>query len=517
MKKQQMFQQMFGFVSVFVVWCVISVSISAQVPQKLNYHGYLTDNVTGNPVNGSVTMTFAIYDVVAGGAPLWTETQTVMLTDGTYSVHLGETTPIALNIPKPYWLGIQPGVEPEMTPREELSSAMYSLFSKQLEGITVKNGKVGIGTTDPQDDLDVHGNAHILGMLRVGPNSVHIGPGLDVDSNPGDARDVMYSTNNGNIYFVDPTKPSDDPNSATGLLGVRQIGIGTENPTEKLDVVGNIKATGNMIATGSVTANSITATDKITATAFIGDGSGLTNLPKDTDWREANGNVYRDTGNVEVAGNIKGQQLCIGADCRNSWPVSCNSCLPNCANGQTLKYNGSAAKWECDGEPVPIPTPVPTRTLYRWLNHGSDRAGDWTDYMDSLSSTQPDIAFNDGRCTLGEVLTVQVTGTKPLYGKYRSHNGNIDVKDDHMTTDNRDDLNSEGWNYENTFGYIYTSQVAGTVPLYRKYQNYSYNSKPARDYMSTLNKNQIGPITGDGWIYERILGYIIAPSSESCQ
>jgi len=75
------------------------------------------------------------------------------------------------------------------------------------------------------------------------------------------------------------------------------VGIGTNTPTEKLEVIGNIHSTGiirsgnsilidgvndTITATGgsiSFDNENLTTTGNISATGFIGDGSGLTNLP----------------------------------------------------------------------------------------------------------------------------------------------------------------------------------------------------------------------------------------------
>ena len=54
------------------------------IPQLMNYQGRLTEN--GNPITGSVTVTFSIYDVPTGEAPLWTETQNVNVTDGIFNL-----------------------------------------------------------------------------------------------------------------------------------------------------------------------------------------------------------------------------------------------------------------------------------------------------------------------------------------------------------------------------------------------------------------------------------------------
>jgi len=45
---------------------------SAQVPPVIQFSKLATDEV-GNPLSGSVAMTFSLYSKTRGGAPLWTE------------------------------------------------------------------------------------------------------------------------------------------------------------------------------------------------------------------------------------------------------------------------------------------------------------------------------------------------------------------------------------------------------------------------------------------------------------
>ena len=72
-----------------ILGILLICSLNAQeIPQKISYQGKLLEN--GVPVNGTKSITFAI--------GTWTETKSVSVNDGLYSVTLGETTPIPVSI-----------------------------------------------------------------------------------------------------------------------------------------------------------------------------------------------------------------------------------------------------------------------------------------------------------------------------------------------------------------------------------------------------------------------------------
>ena len=60
----------------------------SEVPQQINYQGYLTNDV-GSPVEGDVQMVFSIYDVPTAGTALWWEEQTMLVINGIYNVQIG--------------------------------------------------------------------------------------------------------------------------------------------------------------------------------------------------------------------------------------------------------------------------------------------------------------------------------------------------------------------------------------------------------------------------------------------
>jgi microcystin-dependent protein len=137
----------------------------AAVPEKINYQGYLT-NSSGAAVTGSVQMVFSIYNVDTGGTALWTETQTVTVTNGIYNVVLGATTPITLAFDTQYYLGVKVGTDSEMTPRRPLTSVGYALRAKVADSVNntasiIPYGMVVAfaGTTAPSGWLICDGSA----------------------------------------------------------------------------------------------------------------------------------------------------------------------------------------------------------------------------------------------------------------------------------------------------------------------------------------------------------------------
>lgn len=105
------------------------------------YQGYLIDS-GGNPVNEAISITFRLYNVDSGGTALWSEAQTVTISDGLFSVLLGSQTPISQNLlaaNNNIWLGITVGTDQEMTPREKIASAAFAILSDVADGSITQN------------------------------------------------------------------------------------------------------------------------------------------------------------------------------------------------------------------------------------------------------------------------------------------------------------------------------------------------------------------------------------------
>ena len=106
------------------------------------------------------------------------------------------------------------------------------------------DGNVGIGTTDPQNKLDING---LLTVRNDGDNST-----IKLQAANSKSASIGVQDDDDTGFYI--------LTNGTYRLNVNQngnVGIGTTIPTEKLEVDGNIKASGNIEAT-DVNADSVT-------------------------------------------------------------------------------------------------------------------------------------------------------------------------------------------------------------------------------------------------------------------
>lgn len=143
-----------------------AATAGAAVPAVLTEQGRLFDSA-GAPLSTTVTLTFSVYAAPSGGAPLWTEVQTVTLDSGYFSAALGSSTPFPATLwdGSPRWVGIQVGSDPEMTPRQAAASVPYAITAKDAVG-DIHPASVTVGGISVID----------AGGHWVGPSSGLVGP-----------------------------------------------------------------------------------------------------------------------------------------------------------------------------------------------------------------------------------------------------------------------------------------------------------------------------------------------------
>ena len=64
--------------------------------------GVLTDASGTVVADGNYNLTFKLYEAATGGSAIWTETQTVAVSNGVFAAILGSVTPIAAHSPQPW-------------------------------------------------------------------------------------------------------------------------------------------------------------------------------------------------------------------------------------------------------------------------------------------------------------------------------------------------------------------------------------------------------------------------------
>ncbi|MCB9853337.1 MAG: tail fiber domain-containing protein [Phycisphaerales bacterium] len=161
----------------------------------------------------------------------------------------------------------------------------------------VHAGAVGIGTSDPNSALDVNGDIVVRkptqnGAIRLSPSANGFGMNSELviqsaETGTGNAapfhisRNAIFQTSDDTYQYID------DTSAASRILFDVDGGIkfaradAPELPGDPISFnqTLSIGATGDVTANGAFTASAVNVNGDVTANAFVGDGSGLTNLP----------------------------------------------------------------------------------------------------------------------------------------------------------------------------------------------------------------------------------------------
>ena len=156
---------------------------ASAAPQMINYQGQLLDS-DGNPVTGSCSVEFLIYNVETGGTAQWSEIQNLVLTNGMFNVLLGSVTPIAANIfnnPETF-LTIKIGTDGEMLPRKRLGSVAYAFQANNADSLSGYSA----------DQFIKSGQSNSIGKNMIAPDILS---SIDGVSNDGGDVDLIAGSN----------------------------------------------------------------------------------------------------------------------------------------------------------------------------------------------------------------------------------------------------------------------------------------------------------------------------------
>ena len=223
---------------------------SPLVAQPFTYQGFLRQG--GQPVNGTTSLTFRLYDAPTGGNQLGSAiTQTVSVQNGLFTVVLDFGT---------VWTGANRYLEIQvgsttLSPRVKITPAPYASFAQrpwQTSGSNIfyNDGNVGIGTSSPQARLHVKGgNAYFTNNTTL-----QILPGTLFGQSQANAA-TLEIPGNGVIGVWDTLRTTGDLNVGGGYFS---LGGGTDPTYRRVEalvvpaggglysgVVGTLGANGN--------------------------------------------------------------------------------------------------------------------------------------------------------------------------------------------------------------------------------------------------------------------------------
>jgi len=271
---------------------------AAQTPAPLGYQGRLL-RADGTAATGTAQVMFSVYDAATGGSLVWTETQTLGLSDGYYSTFMGLVSPPAASALDggARWLEVRVGSE-TLVPRQQIGAVAYAVTAQSVRG--------GVASVS---SLDVGGQTVVDAAGRLaGPARYSAGSGLSLD---------------------DPTRTLSLQDCPAGQTLVRD-------------------ATSWLCAVPSAgTVTVVTAADPLVVTdassaphlTLPRAGSLSSGYLASTDWASFNARFGATT---TCGGDLSGTLAAPVVARLQSRPVS----TTQPSNGQVLKWNG--AQWEPD-------------------------------------------------------------------------------------------------------------------------------------------------------------------------
>lgn len=213
---------------------ILTVQIGwGQIPQLISYQAVLTDTSGKAVPDGVYNLTFKLYD--SAGTELWSENHpAVSVSKGVFNVIFGSVNPVNLPFDKPYKLGVTVGAGPEL-PRIPLTAAAYSLNARSIADGAVTSSKIPSG--------------QVVKSLNSLKDDVTLAPGSNVTITPsGNTLTISVTGGTGDGHSLDAADGS--PTDVVFVDNEGLVGIGTKTPSEKVDVIGNLKSTGTIDATG---------------------------------------------------------------------------------------------------------------------------------------------------------------------------------------------------------------------------------------------------------------------------
>lgn len=156
---------------VALMMLLVPVAVQAQASPQVAYQGRLLKD--GAPMSGTVALVFSIHAQAEGGAALWSEEQTLALTDGYYATYLGSgaastgSLSAALDASPRYLQVAAAGVA--LTPRQLLGTVPFAMSCSVAKAVDNSVTRVKLTVADQLKDL-----GDILKSLLVNSRALEV-------------------------------------------------------------------------------------------------------------------------------------------------------------------------------------------------------------------------------------------------------------------------------------------------------------------------------------------------------
>lgn len=231
------------------ILCLVNSSAWA-VPGLINYQGKLTD-ADGKALSGSYQIGFYLYNAETGGNVLWSEQQTVTITDGIYSVKLGSTglSPFPVEIFRNNQLYLEmvirnpkTGSNETLSPRQQLTSTAFAMRAGDVD-----NGEWIIQPVEIERIVQIEDglDAHIQDPEAHHKKTISFKELIDTasDAQIPDDISIDYAKKAGDADTIDGKHAggfldtSDNIQTKVGGLNIGgNVGIGTTEPKKQLHI-----------------------------------------------------------------------------------------------------------------------------------------------------------------------------------------------------------------------------------------------------------------------------------------